>query len=252
MGLSALSTRLFLPSNNSNSTRNSVNRIEISSSLSPPSSDSQPNINASTEDAVTRRPTSEEISSLPHVVDKIPFAAWAVIFAGAFERFTYFGLIAPWQNYMQNPRGNHAIPGALDLGQATATNISNAFFLVSFLTPMLFAVVSDTKLGRYKTLMIGLCCYLVGCLVIVVTSIPKSLDKGAGVPGLAVAMVFFALGAGCVKACYVPFLGDQLGGRKERVERQKGRFVVVSPERTLQFVYNAYYWYVFLCPASIK
>ena len=55
-------------------------------------------------------------------------------------------------------------------------------------------------------------------------------------------MVFVALGAGSVKAAYVPFLGDQLGGGAERVEVRKGELVVVSPERTLQFAYNAYYW----------
>jgi POT family proton-dependent oligopeptide transporter len=57
---------------------------------------------------------------------------------------------------MQNPRRQGSVPGALGLGQSTATNVYNAFFLFSFLTPMLFALVSDVWLGRYKTLMIGL------------------------------------------------------------------------------------------------
>jgi POT family proton-dependent oligopeptide transporter len=187
-----------------------------------------------------------DLAALPEAIGPIPFSAWAVIFFGAFERFTYFGLIAPWQNYMQHPPSHEnpsaTIPGALGLGQATATNISNAFFLVSFLTPMLFAVLSDSKLGRYKTLMLGLGCYLIGCVVLVATSVGKALDAGAGVPGLAVAMVFVALGAGSVKACFVPFLGDQIGRTEKRVEKSGAGWVVVSPERTLQFVYNAYYW----------
>ena len=37
-----------------------------------------------------------------------------------------------------------------------ATNIFNAFFLFSFLTPMLFALLSDIYIGRHKLLMIGL------------------------------------------------------------------------------------------------
>ncbi|KAF2271449.1 MFS general substrate transporter [Westerdykella ornata] len=201
----------------------------------------------------------EALPSLPKVVDRIPFAAWAVIFAGAFERFAYFGLIAPWQNYMQHPRKHtkpnsidvryNSLPGALGLGQAMATNMSNAFFLISFLTPMFFAVLSDSKLGRYKTLMLGLACYLVGCVVITATSTPRSLEREAGLPGLVVSMAFVALGAGSIKACYAPFLGDQIvhcGKEAERVEKIKGRLVVVSRERTLQFVYNAYY-----CLASI-
>ena len=57
---------------------------------------------------------------------------------------------------MQNPRGKLPVPGALALGQATAVNIYNAFFVFSFLTPLLFGLVSDLWLGRYKTLMVGL------------------------------------------------------------------------------------------------
>lgn len=56
---------------------------------------------------------------------------------------------------MQNPRGA-AIPGALGLGQSMATNIFNAFFLFSFLTPMAFALLSDIYSGRYKSLIAGL------------------------------------------------------------------------------------------------
>lgn len=56
---------------------------------------------------------------------------------------------------MQNPR-QAAIPGALGLGQSTATNIFNAFFLFSFLTPMAFALLSDIYIGRFKSLIAGL------------------------------------------------------------------------------------------------
>lgn len=103
-----------------------------------------------------RDAADEEIELHPHITDKVPLSAWIVILAGAAERACYFGIIAPWQNYLQNPRQHGAVPGALGLGQSTATNISNAFLLFSFLTPMVFALLSDVRLGRYKTLMIGL------------------------------------------------------------------------------------------------
>jgi POT family proton-dependent oligopeptide transporter len=56
---------------------------------------------------------------------------------------------------MQNERGFRAAPGALGLGQSTATSVSNSFFVFSFITPMLFAVVSDMWLGRYNTLVLA-------------------------------------------------------------------------------------------------
>ncbi|KAK3997948.1 putative peptide transporter [Cladorrhinum sp. PSN332] len=198
-----------------------------------------------------RDATEEEIASLPHVTDKIPFAAWAVIIAGAGERFTYFGLITPWQNYMQYPQGKSPVPGALGLGQATAVNIYNAFFLFSFITPMLFGLISDIWLGRYKTLMLGLSLYLAGCVVLVGTSTPTALDNGAGVGGLAAALILTGLGAASIKATFVPFLGDQYLQAKPRLVRQaKGDLVIVDGPRTLQFMYNAYYWFTNIASMS--
>ena len=56
---------------------------------------------------------------------------------------------------MQNSRDDAAVPGALGFGQSTATNIYNGFLFFSYLTPVPFAVVSDTWLGRYTTLIIS-------------------------------------------------------------------------------------------------
>lgn len=109
---------------------------------------------------------------------------------------------------MQNDRGSHAIPGALGLGQATATAISNGFFVFLFLTPLGFALVSDIWLGRYKTLLLGLSLSLCGSLVMFTTSLPAALDRGAGVPGLAMAMILIGLGVGATKATVSPFIGE--------------------------------------------
>jgi POT family proton-dependent oligopeptide transporter len=59
------------------------------------------------------------------------------------------------ENYIQNQRGG-AIPGALGLGQQTATNLNNMFLLIQFVTPIPFAILSDAKMGRLKTLFISL------------------------------------------------------------------------------------------------
>ena len=39
------------------------------------------------------------------------------------------------------------------------------------------------------------------------TSLPIALDSGAGIPGLAVAMVLIALGIGGIKSTITPFIG---------------------------------------------
>lgn len=48
-------------------------------------------------------PTAEEWKELPEVSDTIPAAAFLVILVEFCERFTYYGLSGPFQNYIQNP-----------------------------------------------------------------------------------------------------------------------------------------------------
>lgn len=55
------------------------------------------------------------------------------------------------ENYLQNTPGGE-VPGALGLGQAVATNIVNAVFIASYITPVIAAVIADSWLGRHKTM----------------------------------------------------------------------------------------------------
>ena len=57
---------------------------------------------------------------------------------------------------MQNHADSRSPPGALGLGQSTATAVSNAYMVFSSLTPVPFAIVADLWLGRYYTLLLSL------------------------------------------------------------------------------------------------
>jgi hypothetical protein len=64
---------------------------------------------------------------------------------------------------MQYDKDRIAIPGSLGLGQASATNISSAFYGFTFLISVPFAILSDAWLGRYKlyaSVFVGLPFYL--------------------------------------------------------------------------------------------
>ncbi|KAL2198321.1 oligopeptide transporter [Corynascus similis CBS 632.67] len=194
-------------------------------------------------DFQSRDATEDEIRSLPRVIDRIPLRAWAAAMVGSAERFSYYSIISIWQNYMQHQRGFQAVPGALGLGQSTATSISNAFFVFMFLTPMLFGVVSDAWLGRYNTLLLGFCLLICGSCIMFATSLPVALDNGAGIPGLALSMVFIGLGVGAVKSTISPFIGDQYSQEKPQVVcRRDGKLAIVDGSRTIQFLFNAFYW----------
>ena len=53
--------------------------------------------------------------ALRRVPDVLPLSAWLVIVIELCERFAYFGLSGPLQNYIQNPRDNPLRPGGLGI-----------------------------------------------------------------------------------------------------------------------------------------
>lgn len=48
-------------------------------------------------DSIPRDATDEEVENLPHLVDKLPPAAWAAALIGASERFSYYCFVSIWR-----------------------------------------------------------------------------------------------------------------------------------------------------------
>lgn len=79
-------------------------------------------------------PTDEEKRTLRKVADKLPWSAFLVCVIELCERFTYYGLSGPFQNYIENSYGG-SLPGAIGLGQTGATGkLLPCFFLLPHLT----------------------------------------------------------------------------------------------------------------------
>ncbi|EMD63902.1 hypothetical protein COCSADRAFT_182073 [Bipolaris sorokiniana ND90Pr] len=197
---------------------------------------------------------------------------WIVAVVGFWERAAFWGIAAPWQNYMENPQHYtiEGTPGALNLGQATATRIFCGFFVVYFTCPILFAPLVDSRVGQYKTLVISLGVYVLGCIALAISSYPSMLDRGAGLPGLLMSMALIALGGGCSQATIRSFIAAQYKDRTPRLRTcppsrnrcldflrkrlQNTNFskwlpaasteevVVVDPELTLKFIYTLLFW----------
>ncbi|KAH8692743.1 oligopeptide transporter [Talaromyces proteolyticus] len=199
-----------------------------------------------------RDATEDEVESLPHVVDSLPFVVWIALVAGGAERFTFYAVTTPWQNYMQYDQNSIAVPGALGLGQATASNLSSAFYAFTFLISVPFAILSDAWLGRYKTLCICFFLNFCGCLVLCVTSLPAVTEHSIKLFGLALAMVLLGLGTGGVKATITPFIGDQYPTMNPQLVTTKtGERVIADRMLTLQYIYNVFYWFTSIATLSL-
>ncbi|KAI7763817.1 hypothetical protein LZL87_012715 [Fusarium oxysporum] len=174
-------------------------------------------------DQERRDATEDEIKELRHVVDSVSVAVWVALIANATERFTFYAVTTPWQNYIQNPADSVAVPGALGLGQATATNITSAFLFLSFLLPTVWAIISDTCNSQITKLV-----------------------------GLGFAMIILGVGTAGVKATASPFIGDQYAETAPQVfTTKKGERVIADRALTLQYIYNVSYWFTNIASLSL-
>ena len=71
--------------------------------------------------------------SLRRVSDKLPWSAFLIAFVELCERFTYYGLAGPLQNYISNKyKDDNGLPGAIGLYQSGATALTNLVCLLFY------------------------------------------------------------------------------------------------------------------------
>ncbi|EUC39969.1 hypothetical protein COCMIDRAFT_41624 [Bipolaris oryzae ATCC 44560] len=187
-----------------------------------------------------------ESSTLRRVPDRIPWVVLLILIVELGERFTYFGLSAPIQNYIKNPHDSHSdLPGALGRGQAVATALGNFFKFWAYASTVVGAIVADQHLGRFKTIALGCGVYIVGLVILVATSTPAGIQSGAGFGGLVAAMVVIGLGTGSIKANVTPMCAEQYKPDAAYTKRlATGEWVIVDPELTVERMFNWFYWAV--------
>ncbi|CAO0802192.1 unnamed protein product [Mucor circinelloides] len=217
-------------------------------------------------------PTEEDYKHLREVADHIPKAAYLVILIEFCERFTFYGLTGPFQNYIQNPDpGSYPaeLPGAMGRGQQTATALNTFFQFWCYVTPIIGAIVADQYWGKYKTILVFSGLYFLGLLILTLTAMPAAIASGATFPGFIVAIIVIGLAAGGIKANVSPLVAEQYKNTKPFIKTIKPKSsskytadegdmpangqtvapssgsetrVIVSPQATYQKLFNYFYW----------
>ncbi|TEA11246.1 putative peptide transporter ptr2 [Colletotrichum sidae] len=194
----------------------------------------------------TVKATNPQWAGLRRVPDKLPTVALLILVVELGERFTYFGLSGPIQNYINNPYDPSSdLPGALGRGQAVATALGNFFKFWAYASTVIGAVVADQYLGKFKAILAACAVYVVGLVILVATSTPGSIASGAGFGGLVAAMVTIGLGTGGIKANVTPMCAEQHRNSHPVVRTlASGEDVLVDPELTVQRLFMWFYWVV--------
>ncbi|CAO3621308.1 unnamed protein product [Mucor fragilis] len=200
------------------------------------------------EEATRPEPTEQDWKDLHQVADELPFSAFLILIIEFCERFTYYGLSGPFQNYIQNP-APPSYPaeqaGAMGKGQQTATALTTFFQFWCYITPIIGAIVADQYLGKYRAILLFACIYFIGLVILTATASPMGIENGAAFPGFIVAIIIIGLGTGGIKSNVAPLIAEQYQSKAPYIKVLKnGERVIVTPQATYQRIFTMFYWLI--------
>uniref|UniRef100_A0A8C9XW45 Solute carrier family 15 member 1 n=1 Tax=Sander lucioperca TaxID=283035 RepID=A0A8C9XW45_SANLU len=153
------------------------------------------------------------------VVCGYPLSIFFIIVNEFCERFSYYGMRAVLVLYFKY---------FFHWDDDMATSTYHIFVALCYLTPILGAIVADSWLGKFKTIIYLSIVYAIGQVALAVSAVHDITDKDRnGIPDsmtfhIVLSMVglfLIALGTGGIKPCVAAFGGDQFGDHQERQRR---------------------------------
>ena len=88
----------------------------------------------------------------------------------------------------------------------------HTFNTFAYAFPLLGAIIADSYLGKFRTILYFCLIYCLGSVVLAVTAIPGVTEGGDGRPqawGVFMGLALLAIGTGGIKPCVSSFGGDQ-------------------------------------------
>ncbi|KAG7095007.1 hypothetical protein E1B28_005801 [Marasmius oreades] len=196
-------------------------------------------------------PTKEEKITLRRVSDKIPWNAYLIALVEMAERFSYYGSVIVFTNFIQHPLppgsrtgagGANGQSGALGRDQQTSTGLNTFYQFWAYTTPLLGGYVADTYLGRFNTLYVGIAIAMVGHIILIISAIPGVIEKSSAIGVFVLGMIITGLGTGFFKANISPLIAEQYRRTKLFVITEpSGERVIVDPAQTVARVYMYFY-----------
>ncbi|XP_059356317.1 solute carrier family 15 member 2-like [Carassius carassius] len=116
------------------------------------------------------------------------------------ERFSYYGMKAVLTLYFIH---------YLHWDKNLSTAVYHAFSSLCYFTPLLGAMIADSWLGKFKTVIYLSIVYVIGHVVKSVGAIPDVGDSTVHVVFSMLGLVLIAFGTGGIKPCVAAFGGDQ-------------------------------------------
>ncbi|XP_028409001.1 solute carrier family 15 member 2-like [Dendronephthya gigantea] len=149
-----------------------------------------------------------EIQSSGCILDeKYPCSVWFILGNEVCERFSYYGIHTILVLYLTS---------MLKMDNERATAIYHAFNMFCYFSPLFGAIIADSFLGKYKTILYVSIIYGIGNIIVAVTAVPSILNS-VKLAGPMVGLLLIALGTGGIKPCVSAFGGDQFGPNQQHL-----------------------------------
>uniref|UniRef100_A0A670KFX5 Solute carrier family 15 member 2 n=1 Tax=Podarcis muralis TaxID=64176 RepID=A0A670KFX5_PODMU len=124
------------------------------------------------------------------------------------ERFSYYGMKAVLTLYFLY---------FLHWDENTSTSVYHAFSSLCYFTPVIGALMADSWLGKYKTIIYLSIVYVIGHVIKSVGAIPSVGNQIVHVVLSMTGLTLIALGTGGIKPCVAAFGGDQFEEEHVRI-----------------------------------
>uniref|UniRef100_A0A3P8Z8K0 Uncharacterized protein n=1 Tax=Esox lucius TaxID=8010 RepID=A0A3P8Z8K0_ESOLU len=153
-----------------------------------------------------------------------PISIFFIVVNEFCERFSYYGMRAVLVLYFRY---------FLQFDDDLATSIYHTFVALCYLTPILGAIIADSWLGKFKTIIYLSIVYAIGQVVMAVSAVNDITDSDRnGTPDSLtfhitmsmLGLLLIALGTGGIKPCVAAFGGDQF---QDHQAKQRGTFFSV-------------------------
>ncbi|XP_072542225.1 solute carrier family 15 member 2 isoform X2 [Salminus brasiliensis] len=131
------------------------------------------------------------------------------------ERFSYYGMKAVLTLYFIN---------YLHWNKNLSTAVYHAFSGLCYFTPIIGAIIADSWLGKFKTIIYLSIIYVIGHVIKSVGAIPDVGDSTVHVILSVLGLVLIAFGTGGIKPCVAAFGGDQFD--EEHVDERRKFFSI--------------------------
>lgn len=131
-----------------------------------------------------------------------PMSVFFIIGNEFCERFSFYGMKTILILYLTLQ---------LKIEANTSTAIYHTFTMLCYFTPLIGALIADSFLGKYKTILYISLIYCIGNVVMALTAIPPAERYGP-----MIGLCLIAFGTGGIKPCVAAFGGDQFSQGQEK------------------------------------